>query len=126
MIAFHHPHLVPQVVQPQGWSLEPVKVANTTAEVCGDANSSAAKDGRRVPRWVCRLAIALRRHGAPLRRFVGYEFHLSREGAPWFVDGPMSLIIGLVSLAAGLPAALVTMSARCQVVGYPPRRAPPP
>ncbi|KAL1496713.1 hypothetical protein AB1Y20_014306 [Prymnesium parvum] len=49
--------------------------------------------------WACRAVVEVVRRGEPLRRYVGVELRLPRLGpSPWFVDGPLLIIVAAVLL----------------------------
>lgn len=94
--------LLSQVVSQQGWP-------TTTARPQGDANACAPNPKSRLPRFLCHAIVALRREGAPLRRFVGFEVRWWDLGSPWFLDGPLLVITSLLLIplvAVGVKARL--------------------
>ena len=104
-----------QVVRGQGW---PLGGAAAPADPCHAAQAGkASKKVRRrhafIPRPVCEAIVALRRTGAPIRRFVGFSLGGSPRSAA-FVDGPLLVIMSVVAAPLLLRHALAACTARSQ------------
>ena len=89
--------LLEQVVRPQGWPEQPGSEAEAAA-LCREGRAE-----KRMPRQVCEVLVTVRLLAAPLRSYVGAHV------ASAFVDGPLVVIVGLMTLPVVLCSAMRAM-----------------
>jgi hypothetical protein len=97
-----------QVIAPQGWPIGAERKPNSLPAKQRDATCKAGETRHALmPVAACEAVLAVRRIGAPLRRFVGFHVPSRPDGV--FLDGPVLVI--LAALAVPLTARLLLRGA---------------